>query len=283
MPELPEIEVLKRDLEKEVVGRRIKDAGVRPGTNAMKVVSRHGRRKEIQELLEGAKIERVDRSGRRLLLELDNDRTILIALGPNGLLLKTSATEEIAPHTHIMIEWTIGGHLRLIDPDKASDFYVCPTDELAGLKELQKIAIDPLDPQNPLTWQHFSALLEERAEEMKKLMMDENFILGLGDIYSDEILWTAAIRYDRKSNDLSSQDVRRLYRALVEILMDAIKARGTTWGEDGFRDLHGDKGTFQNEIKVFERAGEPCRRCRSPLEKAKVSGSYTYFCPQCQV
>ncbi len=283
MPELPEIEVLKRDLEKEVVGRRIKDAEIRPGTNAMKIVARHGRRKEFQDLLEGAKIEGVQRAGRRLLLELDNDHTMVVHLGTAGLILKTSATEEIAPHTHIVIEWTIGGHLRLLDPDKASDVYVCPTDDLPGLKELHTDAIDPLDPQNPLTWQHFSALLDDRAEEMKKLMMDENFILGLGDIYSDEILWTAALRFDRRSNNLSSQDVRRLYRALVEILMEAIKARGTTWGPDGFRDLHGDEGTFQNELKVFERDGQPCRRCRNPLDKAKVGSKYTYFCPQCQV
>lgn len=283
MPELPEIEVLKRDLEKEVVGRRIKEANVRPGTNAMKIVGRHGRRKEFQELLEGAKIERIRRIGRRLMIELDNERTMVVALGDSGLLLKTSATEEIAPNTHIVIEWTIGGHLRLVDPDKKADVYVCPTEDIPTLKELQSDAIDPLDAQNPLTWQHFSSLLQDRAEEMKKLMMDENFILGLGDIYSDEILWTAALRYDRKSNDLSSQDVRRLYRALVEILMEAIKARGTTWGPEGFRDLHGDMGTFQHEIKVFERDGEPCRRCRNPLEKAKVAGSFTYFCPQCQV
>lgn len=283
MPELPEIEVLKRDLEKEVVGRRIKDAGVRPGTNAMKIVGRHGRRKEFQELLEGAKIERIRRIGRRLLIELDNERTMVVALGDSGLLLKTSATEEIAPNTHIVIEWTIGGHLRLVDPNKKADVYVCPTEDIPTLKELQSDAIDPLDAQNPLTWQHFSSLLQDRAEEMKKLMMDENFILGLGDIYSDEILWTAALRYDRKSNELSSQDVRRLYRALVEILMEAIKARGTTWGPEGFRDLHGDMGTFQHEIKVFERDGEPCRRCRNPLEKAKIAGSFTYFCPQCQV
>lgn len=283
MPELPEIEVLKRDLEKEVVGRRIKDAQVRPGTNAMKIVARHGRRKEFQELLDGAKIEHVSRAGRRLLIELDNDRTMVIALGDSGLLLKTSATEEIAQNTHIVIEWTIGGHLRLVDPDKKADVYVCPTEEIPTLKELQSDAIDPLDAHNPLTWQHFSSLLQDRAEEMKKLMMDENFILGLGDIYSDEILWAAALRYDRKSNELSSQDVRRLYRALVEILMEAIKARGTTWGPEGFRDLHGDTGTFQHEIKVFERDGEPCRRCRNPLEKAKFAGSFTYFCPQCQV
>ena len=283
MPELPEIEVLKRDLEKEVVGRRIKDATIRPGTNAMKIVGRHGRRKEFQELLEGAKIEHVRRIGRRLLIELDNERTMVVALGDSGLLLKTSATEEIAPNTHIVIEWTIGGHLRLVDPDKKADVYVCATEDIPTLKELQSDAIDPLDAQNPLTWQHFSSLLQDRAEEMKKLMMDENFILGLGDIYSDEILWTAALRYDRKSNELSSQDVRRLYRALVEILMEAIKARGTTWGPEGFRDLHGDMGTFQHEIKVFERDGEPCRRCRNPLDKAKVAGSFTYFCPQCQV
>lgn len=283
MPELPEIEVVKRDLEKEIVGRRIKDAEVRPGSKAMKVVKHHGRRKELQDLLEGAKIERVDRRGRKLLFELDNDHTLVIGLGSAGLFVKASSSDEMLPHTHIVLGWTIGGQVRLIDPDLTSEIFVIPTSEVDSLPESKSEAIDPLDSQNPFTWHHFASLLESQAEDMKKLMMDERFIIGLGDLYSDEILFTAAIRYDRKSDDLSSQDVRRLYRSLVETLQESIKARGTTWGPDGFRDFNGDEGTYQNELKVFEREGEPCRRCRSPLAKAKVGSSYTYYCPQCQI
>jgi formamidopyrimidine-DNA glycosylase len=280
MSELPEVEVVKRDLEKEVVGRRVKEAEVRPGSNAMKIIRRHGRRKEFQELLVGAKVERVGRVGKWLLLELDNDRVLTVNLGPTGQLLKTSASDDIAPHTHLVIAFTIGGQLRMIDPKRTGEVFVAPRDEVENMKELRGFAIDPLE--NPLAWQTFSSLLEQREEEMKSLLMDESFIVGLGDIYSDEVLFAGGIRHDRLSSKLSSQDVRRLYRGLMETLQDAVKSRGTSWGGNEFKDLHGDSGLFQLELKVYEREGEPCRRCRSAIVKEKIKGRFTYFCPQCQ-
>ena len=278
MPELPEIEVIRRDLEKEVVGRRVKDVEVRPGTNAMKVISRHGRRKEFQDLLAGAKVERIDRKGKAILLELDNQHNLVFELGPAGQLRKTSASDEIAAHTHIVIGFTIGGQLRFSDPSKEGEVYVAPADEIPETAPAG--AIDPLE--QPLAWHHFSALLEDRETPLKELLMDDGFMVGLGRIYSDEILFAAGLRYDRLSNKLSSQDVRRLYRALMEILQDAVKARGTSWGESAFTDLQGDPGQYQLELKVYEREGEFCRRCRNDIVKEKYGGSFTYFCPQCQ-
>ncbi len=277
MPELPEIEVIRRDLEKEIVGRRVKEVEVRPGSNAMKVISRHGRRKEFQDMLLGAKVEKIDRRGRALLLELDNQQSLVFELGRAGQLLKTSASDEIPTHTHIVISFTIGGQLRFSDPSKEGEVYVLPAEEVAAV---QSGAIDPLE--QPLAWHHFSALLEERETGLKELLMDDGFLIGLGNIYSDEILFAAGLRYDHPSNKLSSQDVRRLYRALMEILQDAVKAHGTTWGDNGFTDLQGDPGQFQLELKVFEREGESCRRCRNEIVKDPFGDSYTYFCPQCQ-
>jgi formamidopyrimidine-DNA glycosylase len=281
MPALPEIEVLRRDLEKEVVGRRFKEVEVRPGSNAMKVIRRHGRRKEFQEMLEGAKVERVDRKGKWLLLELDNSRVLVVDLGSTGALVKTSASDEIASHTHLVFGFTIGGQLRVVDPKRTGEVFVAQQQDLEMLLELQRPALDPLD-QNPLTWQHFSSLLQQQGVNLKKLLTDENFVVGLGDIYSDEVLFTAGLRYDRSSDKLTSQDVRRLYRALMETLQEAVKARGTSWAPEHFRDLGGHPGMFQLELKVFERDGEPCRRCRHLIEKADWDGRYTYFCPQCQ-
>ena len=279
MPELPEIEVIRRDLEKEIVGRRAKDVEVRPGSNAMKVISRHGRRKDFQDLLVGAKVERIDRRGRALLLELDNQRTLVFELGRQGQLLKTSASDAIATHTHIVIAFTIGGHLRFSDPSKEGEVYVVEAEEAATVGA-SSTAIDPLE--QPLAWHHFSALLDERETPLKELLMDDGFIVGLGEIYSDEILFTSGLRYDHPSNKLSSQDVRRLYRALMEILQDAVKVRGTSWGEWPFTDLQGDPGQYQLELKVYDREGEFCRRCRNDIVKEPYGRSFTYFCPQCQ-
>ena len=277
---LPEVEVVRRDLEKEIVGRRIKDVEVRPGSNSMKIIKRHGRRKEFQDLLLGARVDRIARLGTWLVLELDSDRALVIDLGDTAHVLKTSATEAIATYTHIVIGFTIGGQLRLIDPKLTGEVFVTPTAELTALDGGLPAMIDPLGA--PLAWQHFSALLEQEKTTVKDLLMDERFIRGLGDIYSDEILFVAGIRFDRQSHKLSSQDVRRLYRALIEVLQDAVKARGTTWGDHDFKDLQGDPGHYQLELRVFERQGEACRRCRTPIARAVTDSRENYFCPQCQ-
>jgi formamidopyrimidine-DNA glycosylase len=279
MPELPEIEVLHRDLEKEIVGRRVRDVDL-PGRNAMKVIRRHGRRKEFQDLLIGAKVEAIERVGRLVILSLDNNKILVIDLDGTGSLVKTSASEEVVTHTHVIIGFTIGGQLRLIDPKHASEVYIAPLEELESIRDSQPFLIDPLTHQ--FTWHYFSNLLEERAASMKELLTDEKFICGLGDVYSDEILFAAGLRYDRASDKLTSQDVRRLYRALMETLQDAVKARGTTSGGIEIQDLQGDTDAFQFELKVFEREGEPCRRCRQGIEKQDFNGRVTYFCPQCQ-
>jgi formamidopyrimidine-DNA glycosylase len=280
VPGLPEIEIIRRDLEKEIVGRRIKDVEVRPGSNAMKVIKRHGRRKEFQALLVGARVNRVDRVGRRLLLELDNEHIVVLDLGESAQVLKTSVSDGLAPHTHIVMGFTIGGQLRIVDPKLTGEVFVVAREQLDELDDLRSFTIDPLE--TPLAWQHFSSLLERRAETMKDLLLDEGFICGLGDIYSDEILFVAGIRGDRPSDRLSSQDVRRLYRGLVETLQDAVRARGTSCGEVEFLDLQGNRGQFQLDLKVYERDGEPCRRCRHEIVRAASNGRVTYYCPQCQ-
>jgi formamidopyrimidine-DNA glycosylase len=280
MPELPEIEVLKRDLEKEVVGRRVKEAEIRPGSKAMKLVKRHGRRKEFRDMLVEAKVEKVTRVGRLLLLDLDNDRVLVFDLAENGRLYKTSASEEIETHTHIVISFTIGGQLRMVDPKLTGEVFVMPKDDRGKLASSMSHPIDPLAHQ--VTWHHFSGILQEKETALKGLLMDEKFICGLGDLYSDEVLFAAGLRYDRQSNELSSQDVRRLYRALMETLQEAVKMRGTSHGDDPFKDLQGNLGEFQIELKVYGREGEACRRCRHEIEKANHNGHATYFCPQCQ-
>jgi formamidopyrimidine-DNA glycosylase len=158
--------------------------------------------------------------------------------------------------------------------------FVASTDELGKVKELQHIAIDPLD--QVFTWPTFQYLLAEKAAKMKQLLMDQKFISGLGNIYSDEVLFGAGLRYDRLSNTLSSQEVRRLYRGMQEVLQEAIKLRGTTLEDEAYLDLFGEPGEYQNELKVYGRTGLPCRRCRTPIQTVKISQRSSYYCPQCQ-
>jgi formamidopyrimidine-DNA glycosylase len=278
--ELPEVEVMRRDLEKDVVGRKVAAAEVRPSKNAMRVIRRHAKRKEFTDRLLGRKFTKAERRGKYVLLNMDNGEVLVIHFGMSGLLARANKRVPLAPHTHVVITFQQGGDLRFIDPRTFGEMFVATPDELGKVKELQHIAIDPLD--HVFTWQSFGNTLAERASKMKQLMMDQKFISGIGNIYSDEVLFAAGLRHDRMSDSLSSQEVRRLYRSLQEVLQEAIRFRGTTLGDEAYVDLFGKPGEFQNELKVYGRTGLPCRRCRTPIEMVKIAGRGAYFCPQCQ-
>jgi formamidopyrimidine-DNA glycosylase len=278
--ELPEVEVMRRDLEKDVVGRRVKAAEVKSSRNAMRVIRRHGKRKEFTSRLEGRKLSKVERRGKYLLVHLDSGDVLVTHFGMSGQFQRGNGRVAIEPHTHVILTFQQGGDLRFIDPRTFGEMFVTSADEIGKVKELQHIAIDPLD--QVFTWPTFQYLLAERGAKMKQLLMDQKFISGLGNIYSDEVLFAAGLRYDRVSDTLSSQEVRRLYRAIQETIQEAIKLRGTTLDDEAYVDLFGKPGEYQGELKVYGREGEPCRRCRSPIQTVKVSQRTSYFCPQCQ-
>jgi len=271
---------MRRDLEKDVVGRRIKDAEVKSSKNAMRVIRRHKTRKEFTSHLTGHKITKVERRGKYLLLALDGGDVLVVHFGMSGRFMRGTGRVAVEPHTHVVLTFQQGGDLRFIDPRTFGELFVTTTDELGKVKELQHLAIDPLD--QVFTWPTFQYLLAQRGAKMKPLMMDQKFISGLGNIYSDEVLFHAGIRFDRLSDTLSSQEVRRLYRAIQEILQDAIKLRGTTLEDEAYVDLFGRPGEYHNELKVYGREGLPCRRCRTPIQSVKIAQRSAYFCPQCQ-
>lgn len=278
--ELPEVEVVRRDLEKEVVGRRIKSVDVRPQRNAMRVIRRHARRKEFADLLVGRKVTKVDRKGKYLLLHMDDGALLVVHFGMSGQFLRGTRRQALPQHTHVVIEFQQGGDLRYVDPRTFGEMFVTSADGLGKIRELDHIAIDPLE--DTFTWQEFSGELAKRGAKLKPLLMDQKFVSGLGNIYSDEVLFAAGLKYDRMSDVLSSQEVRRLYRAIREVVQDAIRFRGTTLADEAYLDLFGKPGEFQAELKVYGRAGLACRRCRTPIASVKLNGRNSYFCPQCQ-
>jgi len=278
--ELPEVEVMRRDLEKDVVGRKVAGAEVRPSKNAMRVIRRHGKRKEFTDRVVGRKFTKAERRGKYVLLHMDNGEVLVTHFGMSGQFVRATKRVPLPPHSHVVITFQQGGDLRFVDPRTFGEMFVATTDELGKVKELQHIAIDPLD--HVFTWQAFGAALAQRASKMKQLLMDQKFVSGLGNIYSDEVLFAAGLRFDRMSDTLSSQEVRRLYRAMQEVLQEAIRFRGTTLEDEAYVDLFGKPGEFQNELKVYGRTGLPCRRCRTPVQAVKISGRNAYFCPQCQ-
>ncbi|HEX6208117.1 MAG TPA: bifunctional DNA-formamidopyrimidine glycosylase/DNA-(apurinic or apyrimidinic site) lyase [Actinomycetota bacterium] len=279
--ELPEVEVLRRDLEKEATGRRIESAEVRSSKNSMKLISRHHRtRKDFTKRLEGRKFVRVERRGKYLILVTDDDQALVVHFGMSGRFLKGTKRQELDQHTHVYMEFARGGDLRYIDPRALGRLFVVPVEELGSVRELQRVGVDPLE--HSFTWPQFSEALAARKMKLKQLLMDQEFISGLGNIYSDEVLFAAGLRYDRRSDDLSSQEVRRLYRAIQETVQEAIRDRGTTLEDEAYLDLFGKPGDHRDNLNVYGRKGLPCRRCRTPIETVRISNRGAYYCPVCQ-
>jgi formamidopyrimidine-DNA glycosylase len=278
MPELPEVETLRRDLEKETVGRRIKQVEA----TGMRSIRRYRTKKQFAQQLEGRKITGVDRKGKYLLVRLEEGDVLVVHLGMSGQLLRVkSAREPLEKHTHVIITFTQGGQLRYVDPRTFGELFVTAQDEVEKqVPELAHLGFDPLESM--MSWVRFGELLAERKTKLKALLMDQKFIAGIGNVYSDEILFAAGLRYDRSSETLSSQEIRRLYRGVVETLQDAIKHRGSSLADEQYRDLFGALGEYQHQHKVYDREGQACRRCRSTIARVRLGGRSTFLCEQCQ-
>ena len=278
MPELPEVETIRRELDKEVVGKKVKAVDV----ETMRAVRRHPNKKNFVDRLVGAKITGLKRRGKWLVFSLDTDEVLVVHLGMSGQLRRQANKDETAKHTHVVITFTQKGQLRFIDPRTFGEMFVTTPDELEGeVTELRDLGFDPVE--TPMAWTAFGELLYQRKVKLKPLLMDQKFMAGIGNIYSDEILFQAGLRHDRLSNSLSTQEMRRLYRAIVETLHDAIKYGGSTLADGGYVDVFGEPGSYQEHHEVYDRVGEPCRRCRAPIQKMKISKRTHFYCEQCQV
>jgi formamidopyrimidine-DNA glycosylase len=279
MPELPEVEVVRRDLDREVVGKKIKSVEV----DGMRSVRRHHNRKQFTTRLVDHKITGVERRGKYLLLRLDGDDVLVVHLGMSGQLIRAkSSRDAMAKHTHVVITFTQGGQLRFVDPRTFGEMFVTEADNVEKeVTELAHLGIDPLE--TAMSWEFFGQMLAQRHAKLKPLLMDQKFIAGIGNIYSDEILWHAGLRWDRMSDSLTSEEVRRLYRSMMETLQEAVKHRGSSLADEQYVDLFGRPGEFQQFHNVYAREGQSCPRCRHVVVRERVSGRSTFYCSACQV
>ncbi|HXH55990.1 Fpg/Nei family DNA glycosylase [Iamia sp.] len=277
MPELPEMETLRRDIDREVGGKRIKTVDV-PGRTA---VSRMPK-KQLIERLDGVKISSADRRGLLLALKLDSGELLVIDLRAGGRLRKTTPREAVEKGTQIVISFTQGGQLRMIDPDDGLSVWVATPGELLEQEPvLTRLGLDPV--VDPISWTTFGHMLLARAQPIKAFLTDATAVVGIGPVYSDEIMWQAGLRHDRESHLLTSQEMRRLYRAVVETLHDGAKHRGTTLADGRYHDLAGKPGGYQTLLQVYDRAGKACNRCRGTITKVRYHKSQLFMCPDCQV
>lgn len=275
---LPEIEILRRDLEREVAGKKIKEVEVQ----VAKPVRRNRSRAKFVEKLEGHKIEKVTRVGVTLLLELDEDQILVVEMADGGQLRRHAARDELDDDNAVTITFTQHGQLRLVDHGGETAMYVVNADDMPDtVPSIVDLGIDPVE--TPMSWQDFAEVLLGFDGELKQLLTNPSVIVGLSHLYADEILFNAGLRFDRTTGSLSAQEIRRLYRAVVETLHDAVKYSGTHVPANAFVDVFGEPGSYQDHLSVWGKDGDLSPRSRKPIARTKYKGTWTYYCEQSQV
>ena len=280
MPELPEVETIRRDIDKEFVSKKIKQVDVSRGGS--RTIRRHKGPKEFITRVEGRKLVGTRRRGKYLLLNLDNGDVLVMHMGMSGQVLRSTPKDPPVKHTHVVLHFVGAPQLRFVDPRTFGEVFVTTPEQLEKeVPELAHLGFDPLDEQ--ISWVDFAARLTAKRAKLKPLLMDQRFIAGIGNMYADEILFSAGLRHDRASDQLTPQEIRRLYRAMVETLQEAVRRRGSSLADEQYRDIFGEVGDYQSLHNVYDREGQPCRRCHSTIARVKANGRSGYFCPRCQI
>jgi formamidopyrimidine-DNA glycosylase len=271
------VETVRRDLDRELAGKTITSVEV---TGARTV--RRGSSQQLADGLVGRTVKGVKRRGKYLLAQLDDGTLLVVHLRMSGQLLKATTNDPKPKHTHVVLRLQQGGEIRFVDPRTFGEvFVVDPARMVDDAPDLAELGWDPIE--DPITLPAFAQLLLSRRVQLKALLTDQKVVAGLGNIYGDEILHAAGLRYDRTSSTLTSQEIRRLFRAIVEVLHDAIAARGSSLADEQYVDLSGRPGKYQLQHQVHAREGKACPRCRATVERVKYQGRSTYYCPSCQV
>lgn len=272
MPELPEIEVLKRSLEPRLASRRVLEVlvhspALREPLDRKSLLSLAGRR-----------IERLGRRSKYLLIELEQGSTLVIHLGMSGRL--TLAPEAVAreAHEHLSFRLDGGERLRLRDPRRFGIAFVGPTASLDRDRHFRHLGAEPLAPA--VTGQQLAGLAEGRRGPVKSFLMDGRLLVGVGNIYATEALHRAGIHPARSVARIGQERWQRLAGAVVEILERAIAEGGTTLND--FTDGAGREGEFQGSLAVYGRAGAACPVCGATVRRIVQAGRSSFYCPRCQ-
>jgi formamidopyrimidine-DNA glycosylase len=277
MPELPEVETVRRGLAEHLVGRQVTRAEV----GRERVVRRTSRDALISGLT-GAVIEGTDRRGKYLLLPLDTGDTLMIHLRMSGQVLLAAGGAIRPSHTHVALTLDDGHEVWFVDPRTFGEVVVFdPQNVAVELPELARLGIDPI--AEPFTRVDVRRITRSTSRALKPLLLDQHAIAGIGNIYADEILHDARLRPDRPASSLDARASARLHASIVRVLTDAIAAGGSTLGDSQYVDLMGAGGSYQDEHRVYGRGGERCSTCgRGWVRRTTTAGRGTHFCAVCQ-
>ncbi|MDD3653693.1 MAG: DNA-formamidopyrimidine glycosylase [Desulfotomaculaceae bacterium] len=273
MPELPEVETVKHTLGPKITG--LKFTGVKI---LLPKVIHSPKPDEFVEQVIDKTILNVARRGKYLLFSLAEDLVLLVHLRMTGSLVYTRPEEPQSRYTHLVFSLSDGGELRFADMRQFGRLWLAPEDSLDRLAGYKDLGVEPLGAG--FTTGFLKKELKRRHIRIKPLLLDQTFIAGLGNIYTDEALHRAKINPERLASSLNYREITRLHHAVREVLQEGIAHRGTTVRD--FIDGDGRAGRYQELLRVYRREGEPCGRCGRPIVRKKICGRSSYYCPACQ-
>lgn len=273
MPELPEVETIRRDLNKELKDRKIVglkfydwDKMLRPSPEAVK------------KAVEGKKIKDFGRRAKLLLMHLDDHgTTIALHLKLSGQLILRKQSDPPDRFTHIVLELDNGKELRFNDLRKFGFMK-----EIKNKEDLEKLLSEfgPEPLTDEFTFETFKEVVCKSSRAIKTVIMDQSKIAGVGNIYADEALWRAKIHPEKPASKLSEKELKSLFDEIIFVIKQGIEDRGTS--VDQYLDAHGEEGEHARNLKVFRQNKKPCPRCKTIITKIKVGGRGTHYCPKCQ-
>lgn len=278
MPELPEVETIRRDLHRKVKDKEIKFVTV----NTPKIV-KEPPISEFCTQIEGKVFKNINRRGKYLVIELDSGKKLVIHLGMTGLLIypfnEDSKKIINVKHNHLVFTFIDGTKLIFNDVRKFGKIYL--VSNLNKIKGMAKLGLDPLD--DCFKEEIFVQILNKKKKsKIKSFLMNQEFIAGLGNIYVNEVLYRANIHPLRKISSLHKEEIGNLYQQIKLVLNEAIKSGGSTVADEAYLNTDGEKGKFAEKLQVYARKGKPCIRCGNIIEVLKIEGRSTFICPQCQ-
>ena len=274
MPELPEVETIRRDLEPHLVGRTIEGVRIHPGGERLAIT--HAPR-ELERELTGRRIEELGRHGKYLLARLDDGRTWVLHLRMTGLLVLRGVDDVPRRFERARVDLDGGRSLRFEDARKFGTWHlVCDPREA-----MPRAGPDALSAAFTPAW--LRQALGRRSVPVKTALLDQRVAAGVGNIYADEALWLAGIDPRTPANAIGPRRVRRLHGAVQQALRDALEDRGSSF--DSYRDGFGASGAHQLRVHIFRREGEPCERARCRgrrISRVRLGGRATHYCASCQ-
>lgn len=272
MPELPEVETVKEVLKTKVLGKKIKNVNI----YYSKIVEYPTNDEFIKSLIDET-INDIKRRGKWLMFELDN-YYLLSHLRMEGKYNYKPNEIEIGKHEHVQITFTDNMDLRYQDTRKFGRMYLYPKEGIFDKHPLNELGLEPWDEE--LDIEYLKEKYKTKKKEIKAILLDQSIIVGIGNIYADEILFLSKINPYKKANELKKEELQNIIDNTKIVLEQAIKEGGTTI--KSYTSSEGVHGRFQQMLNVHQRKGEKCLTCGTEIEKVVIGGRGTYFCPKCQ-